>query len=106
MRIDWFLVGSEHWEGVQHEYERICKEMKWHSLPYKGPMMPMLAIKEIVEGLKMPGVTHVAYSHELAPYGLIGIRAHYKNADVDLFSLDMGSEIHNLCAFVTETNKP
>jgi len=101
-RIDWMQVGKEHWEGNQDRLKVIMGRVEWHKLPYTMAMMPGEAIKGLVKEFKIPKVSHVCDSHELAPYGLVGIRAHYKNADVEFFAVDEGSHISPLCAYVTE----
>ena len=101
-RIDWFGVGKDHWEGNQERLEKICKSVEWIEPPCTMAMMPGECIKTLIEEFKIPKVSHVAASHELAPYGLVGIRGHYKNADVDFFAVDEGTHTSSLCAFVTE----
>ena len=50
-------------------------------------------MKEVIKELRIPKVSHVAYSHEMAPYGLMGVKAHYKNGDANVFMVDEGSNI-------------
>lgn len=57
------------------------------------PMMPAEGIKSAIKTLRLPKVSHVAVSHELAPYGLYGIRSHYKNGRADVYLIDEGSSI-------------
>ncbi len=101
-RVDWFQVGADHWQGNQARLLAICEAIEWHSLPHETGMMQGEAIKALIREHRLPRVSHVADSHELAPYGLVGIRAHYANADVDFFAVDEGSHISSLCAFVAE----
>jgi len=89
-RIDWLNVGREHWEGNQEKITAIIGRMTWKSLPCDMGFMQGEAIKEIIKEFKIPKVSHVADSHEMAPYGLLGIRAHYSNADIELFAIDNG----------------
>ena len=102
IRIDWFNVGKDHWEGKQKEIEKICREIEWYKLPCTMAFCPGETIKTMIKENRIPKVSHVANSHLLAPYGLVGIRAQYKNADVEIFAVDEGTHISTLCAFVTE----
>jgi hypothetical protein len=104
MKIDWFEVGRDHWEGNQDKIEQICKGVDWQEITL-GMTMPFMqgnAINTLRERFNLPKASHVCDSHELAPFGLVGIRAHFKNADVDFFAVDEGTHISSLCAFVTE----
>jgi hypothetical protein len=101
-RIDWLNVGREHWEGNQDKITAIIGRMTWKSLPCDMGFMQGEAIKEIIKEFKMPGVSHVSDSHELAPYGFLGIRAHYSNADVELYAIDNGCGVEPVCVYVTE----
>lgn len=102
MKVDWFEVGKDHWEGNQEKIKSACERMEWHELPYTMAFMPGEAIKTLIKEFHLPKVSHVSDSHEMAPYGLVGVRAHFKNADVDFFAVDEGSHISSLCAFVNE----
>ena len=102
LRVDWFQVGRDHWEGNQEKIKQICQGVEWIEPPCTMPFMPGECIKTLITEFKIPKVSHVCYAHDLAPYGLVGIRAHYSNADVDFFAVDEGSHTSSLCAFVTE----
>lgn len=62
------------------------------------PMMPGEAIKEAIVQLRLPKVSHIALSNEMAPYGLVGIRAHYKNGRADVYLCDEGTNCVVLCS--------
>jgi len=64
--------------------------------------MPGLGIKAAIKEFKIPKVDKIAISNEMAPYGLYGISAHYKNADVKLYFVDEGDHISSLCQEVEE----
>ena len=102
MRIDWFNVGKDHWEGNQERLTNICASAEWQNIPCTLGMMPGEAIKAAIKELNIPKVSQVAVLHDLAPYSLCGIRSKYKNAAVDVFIVDEGTHISPLCAFVTE----
>lgn len=103
-RIDWMNVGKDHWEGNQETIKGIISRTEWLEITPGMTMafMPGEAINTIRREFKLPKASHVCTSHELAPYGLVGVRAHFKNADVDFFAVDEGSHISALCAVVTE----
>ena len=99
-RIDWLQVGKNHWQDKQEEIIDYCEHMEWKTLPCEMGFMPGEAIKTLIRELKLPKVSGVGYSHELAPYSLIGIEAHYKNSDIQFFAVDEGSHISPICIFV------
>ena len=103
-RIDWIGVGKDHWEGNKDKLRRIIAAVDWQVLKVgmTMAMMPGDAINTLIREFKIPKVSHVCDSHELAPFGLVGVRGHYKNADVDIFAVDEGTHISPLCAVVTE----
>lgn len=97
-------VGRHHWEDNQDEIRNVIDRVEWQDVKpgLTLPMMPGELINEIIKQFKMPKVSHVCYAPDLAPYGLVGIRSHYKNADVDFFAVDEGHESVSLCAVVTD----
>jgi len=101
-RIDWFGVGKDHWEGKQDIITGYCRKVKWQSLPCEMSMMGGEAIKTLISEHRLPKVDAVAESNDLAPFGLLGIWTHFKNADVRFFAVDEGTHISSLCAFVDE----
>jgi len=103
-RIDWMEVGKEYngTDELKERLQRIIARIEWQKIPTTLSMMAGEGIKGIIKEFKIPKVSHVADSHELAPYGLYGIRGHYKNADVDLFVVDEGSRCVSLCCYVTK----
>ena len=97
--IDWMQVSKHHWKDNQNRIIDIVRRMQWDS-DFKGkqyPMMPALGIKNAIEELKIPNVSAIAISNELAPFGLYGIEAHYKNVDVRIYIVDEGCSIQTLC---------
>ena len=103
-RIDWINAGREHWEGNQDKITAAIERMTWEALPCDMGFSQGYAIREMIQQFKIPKVSHVSDSHELAPYGLLGIRAHYRNADVDIFAVDDGCSVAPVCIFVTDVS--
>jgi hypothetical protein len=101
-RIDWMSIGKEYWEGRQDAIKGYCETIEWQELPCKMSFAGGFAIKQIIKEQRIPNVSHVAESHQMAPYGLIGIRASYKNADVEIFAVDEGVSLSPICIFVNE----
>ena len=101
-KVDWFGVSREYWEGNQEEIEEYCRGVEWVSLPCELPMGPGMAIKSIIKEFEIPKVDVVAYSHNMAPFGLLGIRGHYGNGNVNLFFVDEGVSVSPLCAIMLE----
>jgi len=103
----WTNIGKEHSEQRHDELGAMFDRMDWQELPCSIGMMPGLAIKEAIKQLRIPKVSHVAHSHELAPYGLEGIIGHYKNGEVRVYLIDTGTEITPLASdFYASTLTP
>ena len=97
LQRDWMQVGIDH-NGTDEQKTRLAgmfDRLEWQEIGdgLTMAMGPGLAIKSAITELRMPKVTDVANSHELAPFGLIGIRAHYKNGRADAYICDEGSRL-------------
>lgn len=77
---------------------RAIKKLEWKALPQTMSMTEGFGIRAAIEQLKIPKPSHVASSHELAPYGFYGIRAHYPKGDAEIFLVDTGTEIVCVCS--------
>ena len=86
-------VGKEYTDGKQDEIGAMFERLEWHEIPYTMGMGPGLGIKEAIKQLRIPKVSHVADSHELAPYGLMGVIGHYKNGEARIYLIDIGTEV-------------
>lgn len=80
-------------ESVRSRLVNVINSIEWQSLPCELGMMPGEGIKQTIKQFRIPKVSHVAVSSDLAPYGLYGIRGYYKNGMAELFVVDAGSEI-------------
>ena len=79
-------------ENNRDRVSSIIYNFEWESIPCAVGMMPGENIKGIIAEFKMPKVSHIAITHEMAPYGFYGIRAHYTNGKAQLYILDRGSD--------------
>jgi len=86
-------VGKEHSEGKEEELAGMFERLNWQAIPCTMGMMPGEGIKNAIKELRIPKVDFVASSHELAPYGLLGIKAHYKNGDATIYLVDEGCQV-------------
>ena len=108
-RIDWMNVGKNHTEGNEGKLIPIFLAMDWQKVTpgFEMAMMPGLGIQAAIKELRIPKVSHVATSPELAPYGLYGIRGRFtgggRDETVDLFIVDEGCSMHPLAAIVYDT---
>jgi hypothetical protein len=92
----WTTVGAGHSRGNETRLGKILDALSWTEIPPAGvcePAMPALAIMGAIRELRLPGVTHYAISHALAPFGLVGIRAHYADGRADVYVVDEGSQL-------------
>ena len=90
MERNWTTVGQKHTQGKRKQLEAMFSRMEWREIPCEMGMMPGMAIKEAIKQLHIPKVSHVAHSHELAPYGLLGIKARYRNGNAVIYLVDDG----------------
>ena len=74
---------------------RVIGTLDWQAIEQglSLPMIPGEAIKATIAELRIPKVSHVAVSHELAPYGFYGIEGHYKNGRARVYVVDLGSDL-------------
>lgn len=93
MKRTWTNVGKGHTEGKEEEIAEMINRLEWKPIPCDMPAGPGLGIKEVIKQCRIPKVSEVAYSHELAPYGLMGVKAHYKNGDANIYMVDEGCNI-------------
>ena len=92
MKRTYTQTGKRYTEGKKTELNGMFKRLKWQAIPCEMAAMPGMGIKEVIKQLHIPKVSHVSASHELAPYGLMGIKAHYKNGDAIIYIIDTGCE--------------
>jgi hypothetical protein len=81
---------------------RAIESIKWREIPkgdtLEAPMIPGEGIKAAIQQLRIPKVSHVAWSCELAPYGFYGIRGHYSNGDAEVYVVDLGTHLTPVCS--------
>ena len=96
----WTNVGAEHTEGeaARKVIEKAIEGLEWQAVPCDMAAIPGLAINGLIAELRLPKVSHVADSHELAPYGFVAVRCHYKDGTCELFAIDTGTETTPLCS--------
>ena len=60
-------------------------------------MGPGMAIKEAIKTFKIPKVSRIATSNEMAPYGLLAVEGNYKNGRGHIFMFDDGLSVTPIC---------
>lgn len=98
------LIGTALDEGVIFDRAaivRAIRSLEWREIPKGGkisaPAMQGLNISAAIQDLKIPRVSHVAWTNELAPYGFYGIRGHYANGDAEIYIMDSGTVLTPVC---------
>lgn len=106
------LIGVSLDEGVIFDRAAVVRainSLEWCEIPRGGsisaPAMQGLNISAAIKDLKIPRVSHVAWSHELAPYGFYGIRGHYANGDAEIYIMDSGTVLTPVCTDFREVFK-
>lgn len=106
MERTWTAIGLGHNETEEQKTKlsAMFERVEWLPVPKAGeeplslPAMPGLAIKSAIQELRIHKVSHVAHSHEMAPYSLLAIRAHYKNGMAEVYLVDDGVGITPLAS--------
>ena len=95
MTRPWPRIGTPHSQHHEARLGAIFARLAWHPLTpeTEEAAMPALGIRAAIRELRLPKVSHYAIGHELAPYGLYGIRAHYRNGTAEVYLVDEGSQM-------------
>lgn len=97
MNLVWMRTGKRFTNSTNKRTRIISaiRGMVWHEVKdgLSLPMSPGLGIEALIKELRLPRVSDVAYSHDLAPYSLLGVRTHYKKISIELFAVDTGTGI-------------
>lgn len=99
-KIDWMNISKIHHEGKHEKIERIIDRLEWDDDFYNKslPMMPCEGIKQAIRELRIPNVSAISYNcNEMAPYGFYGIEGNFKSQKVQIFIMDLGSELTVIC---------
>jgi hypothetical protein len=92
-------VDPAEWPGLILARDMVVKaieNLKWEEVPNTGLEMDIgsaMAIEAAIRDYKIPRVSHVATSNDLAPWGFYGIRGHYTNGVAEIYIMDMGSQL-------------
>ena len=97
MNRTWTEVGEEYTRDKQGDIAAMIERMEWRTLPCEMGMGPGIAIKEAIKDFKIPKVSRVATSNELAPYGLLGVEGNYRNGRGQIFMVDDGLSVTPIC---------
>lgn len=96
-------MSERKWSTVSVQYDRAkleeeIKRLEWHNLPIESaPASQGLALKEIITQLRAR-CSAVAWNGVFADrYAVLGLKMHYKNADVAAFYLDTGVACEPIC---------
>jgi len=93
----WTEVGEQYTRDKQEAIAAMIERMEWRTLPCEMGMGPGMAIKEAIKTFKIPKVSRVATSNEMAPYGLLAVEGNYKNGRGQIFMVDDGLSVTPLC---------
>lgn len=109
MQRNWTQVGHEH-NGTQEQRDRLSDAfdaLDWQPIPCTMSGMGGLGIQACINELRLRNVSHVAESHELAPYGLYGIRCGFANGSARVYVCDEGSQMVVLASdFYPRSDEP
>ena len=89
----WTKVGEEYSKGKQEQITAFIGRLEWQTLHCEMGMMPGEGIKAAIAKFRIPHVSLVAVSSEMAPLGLYAVEGNYKNGRARLYLVDSGTEI-------------
>jgi len=97
MKRNWTTKGSKYNDTSDKKVRLglMFDSLEWHhaSVGMTMNMMSAEGIKEAINTLRIPNVSHVATSNEMAPYGFFAIRGHFSNGWADIYFCDEGSKL-------------
>jgi hypothetical protein len=97
LKRNWTKVGEEYTRDKQGDITAMIERMEWRTLPCEMGLGPGMAIKEAIKTFKIPKVSQVATSNEMAPYGLLAVEGHYKDGRGRIFLVDDGLSVTPIC---------
>ncbi len=87
-------IGQEYTKGHEDKFDRIFANLEWQKLPVKNaPFGQGYGCREMIQQLKLQAPKSVAWSNELAPYGLLAVDNHFKNGMARIYAIDEGSSL-------------
>jgi hypothetical protein len=99
--VDVEMIEAERSTLDLAQVEAAIPRMIWEDAAGQKPMSPALAIKAVIREFELRGVTRIAISHDLAPYGLFGIEV--LGGRQRIYVLDRG---HDIVPLALETREP
>lgn len=112
----WTEIGAElfdrdladrqghNWAAGRPAVEQAMAEIEWEDVPadgvIRGPMSPVLVLKELIEQLNLPRVTRYAYNAAIPTrscegsncYGLLAVECNYKDGRCIVYAADRGTD--------------
>jgi len=107
MIIEFIEIGKKHTQGNEEIVKENILSAEWEAVE-KGKSYPFsqgMAIDEAIKQFRIPKVTHVSLYGVFSGLGLYGIRAHYKDEEVDIFFVDDGVSITPIASHRKPINK-
>lgn len=91
---NWTTVGAPVVpESARDRFRRVAERAEWLAVPCTLSLSAGMALDAAIKELRLPKVSHVVEMPDLAPYGLVGARCHYRNGDADVWICDRGSDL-------------
>lgn len=82
--------------------EAAIDELDWKVPPKRLPALPGMGIKACIKELRIPKVSQIAISSELAPFGFYGIEGNYTNGRARIYIIDLGTHLVPLASELLE----
>lgn len=96
LKLDWTEKGDRfHFDHAQVITE--IERMDWEPSSGLKPFCQGHALHALIHELRIPKVTHVALHGGIGAISILGIRAHYRQGEVDIYAGDDGLTVTPIC---------
>lgn len=95
MQINWSNIGKDYngTDQQKADIQRAIDRLEWLPIPVKNlPFSQGKAIAIAIDELRLPNVSHLAYSHDIDKGSFLGIKCNYRAGPVYVYFLDIGTE--------------
>ena len=86
----WTTVATHYTDNKRDQLAALFADLRWEAFPSTSSFSVGHLAKIFISTLKTPLPLEIAVSHQLAPYGLVGLHIPYKNGRAKVYILDQG----------------
>lgn len=86
----WTTVAAHYTDDKREQLAALFADLQWDAFPGTPSFSLAHLVTIFISTLRTPLPLEIAVSHQLAPYGLIGLHIPYKNGRAKAYVLDQG----------------